>query len=46
MELLGLYITILPALRHRGIRKSYAWWSFVLAVLSAISAVFRCMFRV
>ncbi|KAK3984188.1 hypothetical protein QBC44DRAFT_337458 [Cladorrhinum sp. PSN332] len=39
MQLLGLYITVLPALRHRSVRKSYAWWSFALAVLSATSAV-------
>ena len=39
MQLLGLYITVLPALRHRGVRKSYAWWSFLLGVLSAVSAI-------
>ncbi|KAK1761572.1 hypothetical protein QBC47DRAFT_370428 [Echria macrotheca] len=37
MQLLGLYVTVLPALRHRHIRRSYARWSLVLAVLGIIS---------
>jgi len=38
MQLLGLYVTVLPALRHRHIRKSYTRWSLVLAILGVISA--------
>ncbi|KAK4224041.1 hypothetical protein QBC38DRAFT_371830 [Podospora fimiseda] len=39
MQLLGLYITLLPALRHQIVRKSYEWWSFAIAALSGTLAV-------
>ncbi|KAK3939313.1 hypothetical protein QBC46DRAFT_388141 [Diplogelasinospora grovesii] len=37
MRLLRLYVTVLPALRHRHARKSYARWIMVLAMLGVMS---------
>jgi hypothetical protein len=28
MQLLSLYVTVLPALRHQEARRSYAWWTW------------------
>ncbi|KAI9771754.1 MAG: hypothetical protein M1839_002719 [Geoglossum umbratile] len=32
MQLLSLYVTVLPALRHQEARRSYRWWTWILAV--------------
>ncbi|KAK5633638.1 hypothetical protein RRF57_009352 [Xylaria bambusicola] len=37
MQLLGLYVTIVPALRHKNLQSSYHRWSWVLAGLSFIA---------
>lgn len=31
MQLLGLYVAVLPALRHRQSRRVYSWWAWMLA---------------
>lgn len=38
MQLLGLYHTVLPALRSTRVRRSYALWSWALALGSFVSA--------
>ncbi|KAI1116610.1 hypothetical protein F5Y14DRAFT_448772 [Nemania sp. NC0429] len=35
MQLLGLYVTVQPALRHGAVRSSYTRWSWLLAALGA-----------
>lgn len=37
MQLLSLYVTIQPALRHRTVQRSYSRWSWLLAGLGAIA---------
>lgn len=37
MQLLGLYVTILPVLRHKDLQSSYNRWSWGLAGLSFIA---------
>ncbi|KAI0411975.1 hypothetical protein F5X98DRAFT_356138 [Xylaria grammica] len=39
MQLLGLYVTIQPALRHRNLQRSYSHWSWWLAGLGAIAPI-------
>lgn len=47
MQLLSLYTTILPALRHRQVRLTYAWWAwtshwavFLIAVAAIVCHIF------
>ncbi|KAI1147899.1 hypothetical protein F4825DRAFT_125379 [Nemania diffusa] len=37
MQLLSLYVTILPALRHRNVQSSYNRWSWLLAGVGVIA---------
>ncbi|KAI1421914.1 hypothetical protein F5Y12DRAFT_765334 [Xylaria sp. FL1777] len=37
MQLLSLYVTILPALRHRNVHSSYNQWSWLLAGLGVVA---------
>ncbi|KAI1127087.1 hypothetical protein F5Y10DRAFT_266539 [Nemania abortiva] len=37
MQLLGLYVTVLPALRHKSLQNSYNRWSWLLAGLGVIA---------
>ncbi|KAI1358905.1 hypothetical protein F5Y08DRAFT_332767 [Xylaria arbuscula] len=45
MQLLDLYVTILPALRHKNLQSSYSRWSWGLAVLGIIAFVAIGYFR-
>ncbi|KAI1355891.1 hypothetical protein F5Y01DRAFT_268000 [Xylaria sp. FL0043] len=40
MQLLSLYVTVLPALRHRRLQSSYHRWSWVLAGLGVVAPLF------
>jgi hypothetical protein len=39
MQLLSLYVSILPALRHQQVRRVYTWWTWILGSGSAICAL-------
>ncbi|KAI1271838.1 hypothetical protein F5Y07DRAFT_404006 [Xylaria sp. FL0933] len=40
MQLLSLYVTVLPALRHRSVQSSYHRWSWLLAGLGVFAPLF------
>ncbi|KAI0426218.1 hypothetical protein F5Y09DRAFT_319463 [Xylaria sp. FL1042] len=40
MQLLSLYVTVLPALRHKSLQSSYNRWSWVLAGLGVVAPIF------